>query len=221
MPRSRLLRAGASVATGVSIALCAVLLAGCASGRFDVPGSPGASDIDAAEPGTIAERAETAGISLDLVYTTEVDGYDLAPQSVGRVSADGMSATWVNTTTGATVTIRTDRGELTEASCVDMPLWDAPDQPVTCTDEDGLWHRSGAGFHEYIAVRDEALIWLIGNSASPSDLLAAAEAVRAPSDAELGVLFSDLPEVAPTPVERGDLPDDGDGAPIDPVGPGG
>jgi hypothetical protein len=218
MPRTRPLRAGASAAVGAVIALCAFSLAGCASGTS---GTSGLSADDAADAESIAERASLAGISPDLVYTTEVDGYDLAPQSVGRVSDDGMSATWVDVTTGVTVTIRTDRGELTAASCADMPLWDAPDEPVTCTDEDGLWHRSGAGSHEYIAVRDGALIWVIGDGAPPSDLLAAAQAVRVPSDAELELLFSDLPEVATTPVERGDLPDNGDGAPIDPVGPGG
>jgi hypothetical protein len=45
--------------------------------------------------------------------------------------------------------------------------------------------------------------------------------LHVPSDAELERLFSDVPEAPAEPVERGDLPDDGDGAPIDPVGPGG
>ncbi|MDF2508338.1 MAG: rane protein, partial [Microbacterium sp.] len=173
-------------------------------------------------PSSIAERASVVGIAPELVYTTEVDGYDLAPQSVGPGAAEGMSATWVDESTGAMLTIRTDRGELTAASCAETPLWDAPDEPVTCTDEEGVWHRSGGAIHEYIAVRDGALIRVTGMSdASPEELLAAAKAVHVPSEAELALLFSDLPEVAPEPVERGDLPENGDGAPIDPVGPGG
>ena len=148
-------------------------------------------------------------------------GYDRAPQSVGPGAADGMSATWFNQTTGSMLTIRTDRGELTAASCVGTPLWEAPDEPVTCTDEDGLWHRTGGGIHEYVAVRDGALILVTGNNAPPAELMAAAKAVHVPSDADLELLFSDAPEVSPSPVERGDLPENGDGAPIDPQGPGG
>ena len=202
----------ASAAVGVG-ALVAVSLSGCAS---QTPGT------DAADASSIAERASVVGIAPELVYTTQVDGYDLAPQSVGPGADDGMSATWVDGTTGAMLTIRTDRGELTAASCVEMPLWEAPDEPVTCTDEEGVWHRSGGGVHEYIAVRDGALIRISGmNDASRAELLAAANAVHVPSEAELELLFSDLPEVAPEPVERGDLPENGDGAPIDPVGPGG
>ncbi|MDD7960892.1 hypothetical protein [Microbacterium thalli] len=181
--------------------------------------TPGA---DAADASSIAERASAVGVAPDLVYTTEVDGYELAPQSVGPGAADGMSATWFNSTTGAMLTIRTDRGELTEASCAATPLGDAPDEAVTCTNEDGVWHRHGGDIHEYVAVRDGALIRVTGaNAALPGDLLQAAENVHVPTDAELDALFADVPETPAEPVERGDLPENGDGAPIDPVGPGG
>lgn len=211
MSRTRRRRTATRAAVSAVVVL-AVSLGGCAS-------TPG---IDAADPDSIAERASAVGIAPELVYTTEVDGYDLAPQSVGPGANNGMSATWFNETTGAMLTIRTDHGELTAASCVETPLWDAPDEPVTCTDEDGVWHRSRGGVHEYIAVREGALIWVTGmNEAPPEELLAAAKAVRVPSDAELELLFSDLSEGPAEPVERGDLPENGDGAPIDPVGPGG
>jgi hypothetical protein len=193
-------------------ALVAASLSGCASA---------ATGGEPADPASIALRAGVNGIAPDLVYTTDVEGYDLAPQSVGRGAADGMSATWFNGSTGSMVTIRTDHGDMTAASCVEMPLWDAPGEPVTCAEQDGVWHRSGGEVHEYVAVRDGALIGVSGVNASPEDLLAAARAVRVPSDAELELLFSDLPTVSPTPVERGDLPKNGDGAPIDPEGPGG
>ncbi|NLP85186.1 hypothetical protein HF576_15165 [Microbacterium sp. CFH 90308] len=213
MARTRPLRAIAPAALSVAVAVVAVSLGGCASA---MPGT------DVADPDTIAARASAVGIAPELVYTTEVDGYDLAPQSVGTGAADGMSATWFNQATGAMLTIRTDRGELTAASCAEIPLWDASDAAVTCTEEDGIWHRSGGGVHEYVTVRDGALIMVTGMNNVPSeDLLAAAEAVHVPSGAELELLFSDLPKVPAAPVERGDLPDNGDGAPIDPVGPGG
>jgi len=100
------------------------------------------------------------------VYTTAVEGYELASQSVGVSGSAGMSAAWYDSRTGAMVTIRTDGGELTAESC-------------------------------------------------------AAKAPHVPSDAELELLFSDVPEGPRGPVERGDIPEDGDGAPIQPVGPGG
>jgi hypothetical protein len=59
------------------------------------------------------------------------------------------------------------------------------------------------------------------NDASPADLLTAAKKVHVPSVAELEQLFSDVPKTPGEPVERGDLPEDGDGAPIDPTGLGG
>ncbi|WP_240642291.1 hypothetical protein [Microbacterium sulfonylureivorans] len=181
-----------------------------------------AAGTDAADSDSIAELANAVGIAPELVYTTEVDGYDLAPQSVGRSGTDGMSATWFNGSTGAMLTIRTVRDVLTAASCVETPLWEAPDDVVKCSQEDGVWHRSGSSIHEYVAVRDGASIRVTGmNAAPPADLLAAATTVHVPTHAELELLFSDLPETPAEPVERGDLPENGDGAPIDPVGPGG
>lgn len=190
-----------------------VALSGCASA---------VSGTEAADPDAIAERASVVGISPDLVYTTEVAGYDLAPQSVGPSAEDGISATWVDAATGAMLTIRTRAGALTAASCAEIPLWDGPVQPVTCTEEGDVWHRSVEDVHEYVAVRDGASIWITGMNGAPrEDLHEAALAAHVPSTAELELLFSDLPEVQPTPVERGDLPGDGDGAPIDNTGPGG
>jgi hypothetical protein len=196
------------VAAGVASAC--VALAGCAA------------TTEAASPGSIAELASAVGVAPELVFTTEVDGYDLAPQSVGQGAADGMTATWFNSSTGAMLTIRSDFGALTEESCTETPLWEATGVSVTCADEDGMWHRSGGDTHEYVAVRDGALIWVSGmDGASQEDLLTAARNVRVPSEAELEHLFSDAPVTPGEPVERGDLPENGDGAPIDPTGPGG
>ena len=202
-----------TIAGAAALATICLSLAGCASMT---------SGGDAADPDSIAEVANGTRIAPELVYSTEVNGYDLAPQSVGPSASDGIMASWFNNGTGSILTIRSEAGVLTEASCAAKPLWDAPDEAVTCTDEDGVWHRSGGGIHEYVAVRDGALIWVSGmDGATQADLLAAAKAVRVPSEAELERLFSDAPRSAGEPVERGDLPENGDGAPIDPTGPGG
>ena len=141
MSRSSLHRPYKRRTTIAVTALLVLLIGGCAS-------------IEPANSETIAARANAVGIAPDLVYTTTLEGYDLAPQSVGPGAADGMSATWFNQATGAMVTILTDRGDMTAQSCAQTPLADAPDEPVTCTYVDGVWHRTGGCVHEYVAVRE-------------------------------------------------------------------
>ncbi|GAA5206509.1 hypothetical protein [Microbacterium kyungheense] len=211
----RPLRAATSAGIAVPL-LIALLLTGCATP------AAGTGVTDAAEPDAIAARAGALGIAPDLVYTTEVDGYVLAPQSVGANGVEGMSASWTADGSGGILMLRTDRGELTAETCAAMPLWDAADAPVTCTEEDGVWHRSGGGIDEYATSSEGAVIRVIGMDGVPAeDLAAAAQAVHVPSEAELELLFSDAPTGPATPVERGDIPENGDGAPVDPVGPGG
>ena len=210
MHRSTLARAIAITSLAAAVGLTATA---CATG---VVGAPAPAD-----PARIAEIATDLGIAPDLVFTTEVDGYDLAPQSVGASNSDGMSATWFNASTAAMLTLRTDRGELTPETCEALPLGEAVDVPVTCAEEQGVWHRAAGDVHEYVAVHGDALIRVSGVDAPPADLLAAAQAAHVPSAAELALLFSDAPARPTTPVERGDLPENGDGAPIDPTGPGG
>lgn len=203
----------AATVCGIAVAL---LLSGCAT-----PAAQGGA-ADAAEPDAIASRAASLGIAPDLVYTTAVDGWLLAPQSVGVNGSEGMTAAWTADGSAAILMLRTDRGELTADTCAAMPLWDASDAPVTCTEEGGVWHRSGGGVDEYATSSEGAIIWVIGMNAAPTeDLKAAAQAVHVPSEAELQLLFSDAPTGAATPAERGDIPENGDGAPVDPVGPGG
>lgn len=200
--------------TVVIAASVAVTVTACATGAGgDAP----------ADSEQIAESARSLNIAPELVYTTDVDGYDLAVQSVGPSGSAGLSGTWFNESTGGMLTIRTDFGELTAETCPETPLEEAFDAVVTCEeDEDGLWHRSAGDAHEYVVTRAGVLIRVSGQGAPAEDLRAAAQAVHVPSVAELELLFSDAPEL-PTgpPVERGDIPEDGDGAPVDPSGPGG
>lgn len=200
-------RSARTAGSAAIIGVVLLLATGCASGP--------------ASSARIAEVAGAQGIAPELVFTTAVEGYDLAPQSVGSSGNDGMSATWFNAGTSGMLTIRTDRGTVTPETCAAQPLDEAPDQVVTCADEDGVWHRSAGEVHEFIAVRDDALIRVTGAGAPAEDLRAAAEAVRVPSADELVALFSDAPRGPAVPVERGDIPENGDGAPIDPTGPGG
>ncbi|GAB3149421.1 membrane protein [Microbacterium neimengense] len=197
--------------TGALLALATVVAAGCATST----GSPASTD-------EIAERVGAVGISADLVFTTEVAGYTLAPQSVGVSNDDGMSATWIRDGSGALISLRTQRGDMAAETCAALPMWDDPETPVTCTEQDGIWHREHNGAHEDIVVRDGAWVLIVGSAGATTDEIdAAAKAVHVPSLTELDRIFSDTPRTPPTPVERGDLPENGDGAPIQPSGPGG
>lgn len=203
-------RAAVSTVIAAAIALTATA---CATGADGAPAP--------ADPDLIAESASSLGIAPELVFTIVVDGYDLAPQSVGPSNSDGMSATWFNANTNGMLTLRTDRGELTPETCAAIPLEEAIAAAVTCAEEHGVWHRSAGDVHEYVAVHGDVLIRVSGVDAPPADLLAAVQAVHVPSVTELALLFSDAPALPTAPVERGDLPENGDGAPIDPTGPGG
>ncbi|UIN30965.1 hypothetical protein [Microbacterium binotii] len=196
---------------GVWVALVTVVAAGCATSA----GNP--ASVDA-----ISERVGGVGISADLVFTTAVPGYTLAPQSVGVSNEEGMSATWIRDGSGAMISLRTQRGGMTAETCAALPMWDDPEAPVTCTEEDGIWHRERNGAHEDIVVRAGATVRIIGSTGATADEIdAAAKAVHVPSSTELDHMFSDTPRTPPTPVERGDLPENGDGAPIQPSGSGG
>lgn len=200
-----------TTAVAIAVSMC-VLLSGCATG----------ARASAAAPEAVARHVDGTGIHPALVYTTEVPGYDLAPQSVGVTGEDGMSASWVDADTGAVVSIRTASGELTAEDCASTPLWEGAGGTVTCTQDGDTWHREADGIDEYVVQREDTQVWVFGRSDAPAALLrVAATNVRVPTEAELDLLFADVPATSGEPVERGDLPEHGDGAPIDPSGPGG
>ena len=178
----------------VVLALPAVLALGACAGS----GPAGAP----AGPTAIATWAEAAGIAPDLVYVTDADGFELATQSVGVFGDDAMSASYWGT--DGTVTLTTWR--------------DAPPDVVPCAE---LPASAGAETVPRCVVgRGDVHVVLEGDGVDAATLRGAAEAVRVPSEDELEYLFSDV-QLAYPPVERGDLPPVGDGAPNNDPGPGG
>ncbi len=157
----------------------------------------------AADPTAIAAQATPAGIAPDLVLVTDIDRFELNPQTVGVMGSDGMSAGYQRGT--STVMLLTSRaGELSAADSSTVPCAELPDtrgSVLTCTVEHG-------GVH----------IVLEGQDVEPATLRAAAAAVRVPRADELDHLFSNIPKGY---VERGDLPGEGDGAPMNEPGAGG
>ena len=195
-------RYGASVTStrraAIVLAVPAILALGACAG------SGGAGDP--ALPTAIATWSEPAGIAPDLVYVTDVEGFELNTQSVGVMGDDGMSAIYVRYggEALATVMLTTSR-DLTsnDVPCAELPDSSEPAPVLRCAVE-----------------RGDAYIALDGEDVDAATVRAAAEAVRVPRADELDHLFADV-QVAEAPVERGDLPSEGDGAPLNEPGPGG
>ncbi|WP_326823391.1 hypothetical protein [Streptosporangium sp. NBC_01756] len=165
------------------------------------------------------DRVRAQGVAPDLVYVVDLPGYELAEQSIGGVGEDGFGAFYVSPE-GRQVELRVDRGTFGDALCADTPITDAepPTAPVRCERDEAGWYRRGGGRHEYTAVRADHLIWLKGRigEVDRAALKAAVSGARhATGDG------SSTPVPPPGPVERGDLPTSGDGAPDNEAGPGG
>ncbi|MFI6038934.1 hypothetical protein ACIBBD_33335 [Streptomyces sp. NPDC051315] len=192
-----------------ALLLTPVLLAAC-----------GTQDADAADPAELTSRARALGVAPELVHTTEAPGYTLAQQSVGVYGGDGFSATYVSRRDGTHLTLTVDRGTMTAGTCPTQPPADSSGTPATCTRDGDAWYRGGAGGAEYVLPRKGFLI-RIGGEGVPRDVLReAAHQVHRPTPDELDTLLPPAP-AGGTPVERGDLPPAGDGAPDNDVDAGG
>ncbi len=99
---------------------CAVFVLGACAGL-----------AGAAQPSEIATWSEPVGIAPELVFVTDVDGYELATQSVGIMAGDGMSAWYVR-----------------DAATVMLTTWRDPDPDsslVACADLSGDLPPAGDG----------------------------------------------------------------------------
>lgn len=187
-------------------------------------GLSGCATAAAATTAEITERVSHLGVDPALVVTTTIEGYDLAPQSVNETDEGGMTATWAKPGTGDMVTVRTDPVEMDAAACAAQQLWGGGE--ATCVRDGATWHRSSGGIDEYAVVGDGRTVLVVGGDgfgAPREDLREAAAGLRAPTVAEVDRMFAEVQRRYDRGglVERGDLPKDGDGAPIDPGGEGG
>ncbi|MFD6324545.1 hypothetical protein ACFWOL_17130 [Streptomyces sp. NPDC058442] len=191
--------------------LVPLLLTACGS----EPGQTRDTEAPAAE---LATGARALGIAPELVYVIEAPGFALAPQSVGVYGGDGFSATYVSRRDGGQLRLYVDRGTISASDCAEG--WQ------TCeSEEKGVRYRSGRGTHEYAVEKKDHVVRLESDAGVSRDVLreAAREAHR-PSGEEAAGLLPSAPVggAAPTgPVERGDLPPVGDGAPRNDVDAGG
>lgn len=167
----------------------------------------------------VIERLAAQGVDPDLVYTVELPGYELAEQSVGVVGDEGFQAIYVSPE-GHQVQLTVDRGQFSDDMCSESPIpnTDPPATPTTCQRDGAGWYRAGGDRHEYVAMRDDHLLRL-NTSTGGIDRAALETAVTHAQ--HVTAAHSDATERPTGPVERGDLPTNGDGAPINTVGPGG
>ncbi|MFE9249728.1 hypothetical protein [Streptomyces sp. NPDC007088] len=182
--------------------------------------SPSASPAPGAD--VLAARAATAQVPLEKVYVAEVPGFRLAVQSVGPVDEDGFQSSATDAH-GAVLRLTVDDfAPLTAGTCSAVPLGDGAGA-VRCTPEDGgLWYLTAGGQHAYVRQQGALRVAL----AAPARAVSRAklrDAVRAAHRADPAELDRTLPGATafPSPVERGDLPPVGDGAPLNEVGASG
>lgn len=174
-------------------------------------------------PGSDAavRRAHTQGVAPELVYFTRIPGYDLAEQSVGVIGDDGFEAVYVSAEDPRRqITLTADQGRLDASTCPRLPLGTAATADgVHCAQDGGLWYRTAGSRHEYACAKGGVVVRLTADreAADRATLRAAAEHLHAYH-----------PKASPTatlpghsPLRRGDLPPNGDGAPDNHVGVGG
>ncbi|WP_108987658.1 hypothetical protein [Streptomyces coelicoflavus] len=215
--------------------LAPLLLTACGSEKADagapsgaasatvVEETPDESPAEAPGEGELTVRAQAMGVAPELVYVTEAPGFTLAEQSVGVLGDDGFSATWVDGDTNALLRLAVDRGSITAGTCPGQPVGDMSGEHTTCERDGDAWYRTGAGRHEY-ALPEEGHVVRVSaeQDAVPRDVLrAAALAAQRPDAAETDRLLPSAEPAPATPVERGDLPPFGDGAPDNRVDEGG
>ncbi|MFF9474916.1 hypothetical protein ACF1E9_20140 [Streptomyces roseolus] len=178
-------------------------------------GTVTAADPPAPDRAALEARARYAQTRVEHVYVTEAEGYAPALQSAGVVGDDGFRIVYVNKD-GGSVTLSAERRPFRAEECVAGP----PDGDGCEAEGDG-WYRRTGDRHAYLRNENGLRVEVAAPLAVPRDLLkrAAAKAHRA-DDAELDAV---LPKsTGPDgPVERGDLPPVGDGAPDNSVGVGG
>ncbi|WP_418959053.1 hypothetical protein [Streptomyces tritici] len=185
----------------------ALALTGCGTEVVGA-GTPDRAELEA--------RARAAQTRVEHVYVTESDGFELARQSVGVIGDDGFQAVYVSEK-GEQLTLSVERRPFTEKDCASGP--------DSCTMEGASWYRSSPHGHSYVRNDGGLRVQLTAPVSIPKDVLkAAADRTHRADDAELDAVLPENPASgggSGRPVERGDLPPNGDGAPRNDVGASG
>ncbi|MFJ9249866.1 hypothetical protein [Streptomyces sp. NPDC101776] len=212
--------------------LLPLLLAGCGTEKAGVDteragagteqAGAGTADPKAsaspADPAELASRAKALGLDPDLVHVIDPPGFTLAQQSVGA-SDVGLSIAYTSLKSGAVINLRVEPGTMTDANCATQAAFT---EHMTCVRDGTAWYRTGGGQIEYVLAEKGHLVHVGAEQGKVSRALLhkAVRSVRRPYESELAVVLPPARAVT-SPVERGDLPTNGDGAPDNSVGKGG
>ncbi|MFT9669739.1 hypothetical protein ACMZ5F_21130 [Streptomyces rhizosphaericola] len=211
----------------LAAALALAAVTGC--GTAPAPGpepaaerSPSAGPVpDRAE---LEARAGAAQLVTDHVWVTGAAGYALARQSVGVLGDDGFGSSYT-APDGGLFQLSVERRPHAVAECTGAA---APaggtEPPETCERDGEHWYRATESDHAYARERSGLVITVSGarEKVDRATLRSAARAAHRADDHELDRV---LPPAGggsgQRPVERGDLPPVGDGAPDNEVGASG
>lgn len=197
-------------------------LAAC--GTETVSGGGAGADAGVGTPAPdraeLEARADSLQSAMEHIYVTEVAGYDLAKQSVGVSGGDGFASAYVSKG-GGQIWLEVDRGTLTEADCAERSVYQSSATPVACERDGTSWYRTAENRHEYAWAEHGHTVRISADVAVDRDTLrGAAKATHPADDRELDEILPEKADPA-EPVERGDLPPEGDGAPNNDVDAGG
>lgn len=211
--------------TALALTLTLAAATGC--------GTEVAPDAEAARSGSadpapdraeLEARARAVQTVAEHVWVTDVPGYALARQSVGVVGDDGFGSVYT-TPDGGQLHLRVERRAHAGADCTKDPAPTGGQEPlVTCERDGGQWYRAAESDHAYAWEQGGLVVTVSGASeeVDRSTLRSAARAAHRADDHELDQVLPPADDApGQPPVERGDLPPVGDGAPNNDVGASG
>lgn len=178
----------------------------------------------APDRGELEARASDAQLVAEHVWVTEAAGYALARQSVGVLGDDGFGSVYTEPD-GAQIQLSVERLPHADADCTDGPASGSDREPVVTCERDGeQWYRATESGHAYAQEQGDLVITVSGEreKVDRATLRSSARAAHRADDYELDQVLPPAEEASGRqPVERGDLPPEGDGAPNNEVGASG
>ncbi|NUW32065.1 hypothetical protein HTZ77_11570 [Nonomuraea sp. SMC257] len=190
----------------------ALLPAGLAMAVLAACGTQGALSQE------VVDRARASGAAPDLIYAVDLDGYQIMEQSAGGVNEEGFGVLYAPVKgTGQPVELRVDRGAFDDDVCASTPVSGGDGRAAVRCERDGDgWYRTDGVRQDYTVVRGDHYVRLAAAVGQVGR-----QALREAATGARPAVGDGTPAPPPTAVTRGDLPTTGDGAPYDPVGPGG
>ncbi|MFJ6614509.1 hypothetical protein ACIQPT_29985 [Streptomyces sp. NPDC091289] len=210
----------------MTLALALAAATGCGTER--APGSEAAgrsgSTAPAPDRAELEARARAAQTLTEHVWVTEVPGYTLAHQSVGVIGDDGFGSVYT-TPEGGQIRLSVERRPPAVADCTENPAPEGGQEPlVTCERQGEQWYRATESGHAYAREQAGLVVTVSGTlrDVDRATLRSASLLAHRADDHELDRVLPPAGEASGRqPVERGDLPPVGDGAPNNDVGASG